>query len=369
MTITTKTNGKFGVDIKTAGRKRFRKTYDTHKEAVEAERVYLGGGTPATAARQVEAVTLKTLYDNALRSTHCDWSSTSKQAENAVIAMRYFGEDRKADSITDKCVMDFVDYCASDLNNSKSTINKKLSALSVMYDYGKKHHLVNKAPDCSHLKIKKAERNTRINYLKREDEEKFLYVVETFCGEDWKRYMICLIETGCRTGEMGYMTIDCVDWDRKTLSIYPDGDRKVKAGARVIPLTERALEAIRTQEMCNAKSEQRLFPMFTQNILNKTIWARIREALNRFDKDFVPHMLRHTCATRLVELGANIVAVKKWMGHESLQTTLGYIHMSDEGLDDAVERLNKTRHATRHVMAGGVTVSRDVNEINSLEFF
>jgi integrase len=50
------------------------------------------------------------------------------------------------------------------------------------------------------------------------------------------------------------------------------------------------------------------------------------------------HDLRHTAATRMVENGANIVAIKKILGHADLKITMRYAH-PDNSLKEAIELL------------------------------
>ena len=62
------------------------------------------------------------------------------------------------------------------------------------------------------------------------------------------------------------------------------------------------------------------------------------------------HDLRHTAATRMVESGANIVAISKILGHSDIKTTMRYTHPEDS-LKEALESLgnfgnNTTKIAT-----------------------
>ena len=57
------------------------------------------------------------------------------------------------------------------------------------------------------------------------------------------------------------------------------------------------------------------------------------------DKEAVPHALRHTFCSRLVQRGVPILTVKELAGHLSLETTLRYAHLAPHNLVDAVNLL------------------------------
>ena len=48
------------------------------------------------------------------------------------------------------------------------------------------------------------------------------------------------------------------------------------------------------------------------------------------DKNVTPHVLRHTCAMRLLEAGIDVTLISMWLGHESLRSTQVYLaaHMA-----------------------------------------
>lgn len=54
--------------------------------------------------------------------------------------------------------------------------------------------------------------------------------------------------------------------------------------------------------------------------------------------------LRHTCVSRLVARGADIVRVARWIGHTKPTTTLReYGHMFPQGLDELADLLTEGR--------------------------
>src|SRR5690554_7371805 len=73
-----------------------------------------------------------------------------------------------------------------------------------------------------------------------------------------------------------------------------------------------------------------------------------RSTLFPYTTLFRSHDLRHTAATRMIELGSSIVAVKEILGHSSLDMTMRYAHPNEslrsalEGLDRKSTRLNSS---------------------------
>ncbi len=52
--------------------------------------------------------------------------------------------------------------------------------------------------------------------------------------------------------------------------------------------------------------------------------------LSGINKNGVPHSLRHSFATHLIESGTDVQTIQKLMGHKDIQTTMGYVHVTEK---------------------------------------
>ena len=124
-----------------------------------------------------------------------------------------------------------------------------------------------------------------------------------------------------------------IDLEHGTLTLW-----KTKNGhPRTIPIVSKIRHII---ELRLAESNGgRLFPEGSNEWIRR-VWDRARLDLGyEDDPQFVPHMLRHTCATRLAQKGISMPVIKEWMGHTTIQTTARYAHFSPKDLRNAAELL------------------------------
>jgi integrase/recombinase XerC len=150
-----------------------------------------------------------------------------------------------------------------------------------------------------------------------------------------------LYGAGLRVSELCALDIADVDLAQRTVRV-----RKGKGGKqRIAPIGERAVEATRAylarrDELGGAKKERRIDVaalilnqrggrLSTRSVA-KIVDRASRMAGTRHKAS--PHSLRHSCATHLLDGGADLRAIQEILGHASLQTTQRYTHVSVDRL-------------------------------------
>lgn len=274
--------------------------------------------------------TLNTAYS---RTHTLYWQDTGgEQAAtiNTRTALAFFGPDTPVKAITQERIGDYIAHLMQS-RLSGSTINRKLCALSRCLRTAQEHGKLETLPKMP----KRREGEHRIRFLSDEEETRLLEAIEALgYGQELSDVVLCLLYTGFRLGELWRLEARDVDLVNNTLTTWKTKSHR----PRTIPIVDKIKPVIarRCQE---AAGGGRLFPY--DNPWIRTRWDRVREIMGLSnDEQFVPHMLRHTCATRLARRGNGMPVIKDWMGHASIQTTMRYAHFSPSDLINAAKSLN-----------------------------
>jgi len=154
-----------------------------------------------------------------------------------------------------------------------------------------------------------------------------------------------LVATGMRVGELASLQLGNIDIGSGGITILGKGSRE-----RVVFVTDPVLRT----ELCNyirsvpddLFNDRTLFvgrrglPVKTAQIRH---WIRRLGRVAAIKRRVTPHMLRHTAATMLVEVGTDIRLVQRLLGHQSILTTQQYTHVSDRALQTALARADLLR--------------------------
>jgi integrase/recombinase XerD len=137
---------------------------------------------------------------------------------------------------------------------------------------------------------------------------------------------------GLRVGEICSLHVEDLHLDQARAQVRGKGDKE-----RIVPLGRSAVEALERYlklgrpglvkaGMQRAQPLQRaLFLSVRGNALTRQwVWEMVRST----NRQASPHMLRHSCATHMVEHGADLRSVQTLLGHADIATTQVYTHVA-----------------------------------------
>jgi integrase len=160
------------------------------------------------------------------------------------------------------------------------------------------------------------------------DEEERLLAACAAMNPELADIVTVAIETAMRQGEIMGLEWRHVNWIDHTVYL-PD----TKNGtARLVPLSERAEEALQRQQQRATGKSGRVW-----KYTNEGLRASYNKAVKRAGiAGLTFHDLRHECTSRFCERGLPIMTVQAITGHKSTQMLRRYTHISGKALVDAV---------------------------------
>jgi site-specific recombinase XerD len=160
--------------------------------------------------------------------------------------------------------------------------------------------------------------------------------------------LMVLYGTGMRRAELARLKIADIDSQRMILHVVDGKGHK----DRDLPLSPALLETLRAYWRW-LKPRTYLFPSRTrrdseQPITDKTVWRTCTEAAKRagIRKRVAPHLVRHSWATHLLEAGTDLRTIQLLLGHEDLETTARYLHLSRKHLQQVANPIEELKLAS-----------------------
>ena len=263
--------------------------------------------------------------------------SIKKHSDNTSIS--YHNDLKELASVLDNNIIDineedikkYLNYLY-DKSYNKNTISRKLSGVRSFYNYLYNHDIIktNYFTDVHNPK----KMRSLPHYLKANEIDKVLDNTNevTLYGERNKLIVELLYVTGLRVSELVNIKLKDIDKYNKSIKILGKGSKErivyyedncSKLLNKYLNNTRRKLDKNNSEYLLLNKFGNKLSTRMIRNILNNlTIGTSIEQ--------IYPHMIRHTFATTMLNNGADLMTVKELLGHESINTTSIYTHVTNE---------------------------------------
>ncbi len=222
---------------------------------------------------------------------------------------------------------------------AKKSVVRKLSTLRSFYKFLSRKKMIPQNPALNTI-TPKAEKKLP-QFVDKESMRKILLSPDqkTFSGTRDSVILELFYGSGIRLSELIGLKVNDIDFHGSTMKVTGKGNKQ-----RIIPLTDHAKKSLRQYQLfrkellgqTNPNEKTLLLTEKGESLYPQRVYLIVKKYLSDASEvqQKSPHVLRHSFATHLLDNGADILAVKELLGHESLSTTQVYTHIT-------VDRLKK----------------------------
>lgn len=229
----------------------------------------------------------------------------------------------------------FLDHLEAERHNSPRTRNNRLAAIHSLFAYAALRHPEHAALIGRVLAIPAKRTDRRLVSFLTEDEVDAILEApdrDTWAGRRDHAMLLVAIQTGLRVSEL--TSLRCADvaiGAGPHLRCHGKGRKE-----RITPLTAQTCVVLKIwlAERHGAPDDP-VFPSRRGGPLSsdavgflvaKHADTAAASSPSLRSKTVSPHVLRHTCAMRLLAVGVDTSVIALWLGHEGVETTQIYLH-------------------------------------------
>ena len=246
----------------------------------------------------------------------------------------FFGATTSLDDINEQTVSLFFDYLTVEKKYSASVINALGTLLHLMQLRAHKRGRMLNMP----VRMQGVTPSVgRIRFLSDTEEAMALEWYKNTARDDFHDLFCFYVDTGFRKSEGLNLRWDDIDLKTGRITLWDTKTGK----PRTVRMTRRVRKILTKLYTSRRMTQRGVFTHISEPKFYKA-WHEMRRYLGlENDSQFVIHMLRHTCCTRLLGAGVDIRSVMEWMGHKNIEITQRYAHFIPSKLDGAVKALDQ----------------------------
>ena len=144
-----------------------------------------------------------------------------------------------------------------------------------------------------------------------------------------------LLDTGVRVSQLVNIKVRDIDVEERIIKVFGKGSKE-----RFVFFTSKTKELlinyfIKRKE--KAITDNLLINYKGEKLTERSVQKIIKLVGEKIGLDIHPHLLRHTFATDLLNKGADIRMIQELLGHENLDTTQIYTHVSNSRVKEVYD--------------------------------
>ena len=258
-------------------------------------------------------------------------------------------------------ILDFLEHLETERHNHARSRNLRLSAIRSFFRYASLRDVEHLAVVNRVLAIP-TKRTSRplLTFLSRPEIDAILASMDqkTWLGGRDHALLLTMYNTGARASELTALTCGQVVFGSTTLVHLHGKGRK----ERTVPLWPQTAKVLtRWFQILNTDEKGWAFPTMhgtrlSADALNRLLQGAVGRASTACpdlaSKRVTPHVIRHTTALHLLQAGVDIAVIALWLGHESIETTHGYVEADIEMKQRALEKLTPATATVSRFKAG-----------------
>ncbi|WP_158791490.1 tyrosine-type recombinase/integrase [Granulicella sp. L60] len=231
-------------------------------------------------------------------------------------------------------ILRFLDNLELQRKNSVVSRNLRLTAIRSFFRMVALHH-----PECVGtatrvLAIPMKRTDTRLlEYVSRTEMDAILNSIDRkhWCGRRDYALLLTMYNSGARVSELCALRIDQIG-SGKNSYVHLHGKGRKERAIPLWPSTARILrdwlrENTGSMAFPGVRGEP-LSRFAVRLLLQKAVATASSSCSSLRKKRISPHTIRHGTAMALLDAGVDISVIALWLGHESIETTNGYLHTS-----------------------------------------